>query len=350
MKQAMNWALLAVFTGMSWSAEVVFDDASGDRLMGLWSAPGKQVQVIGLGSGVYRVQVFTDLDHRVPPVAILDGSTAKDGSVTFAPAKEGTTPSDHTKQKPAWWPVPVGSTAWKATWKNETFTLNQADGTLVTLTPAPLASPTLGLVPPVDAVVLLNATSTAETVARDWVTVKGGKPCPWTLLPGGILQGVPKSGTIISRRTFASHRIHLEFRLPYEPARRGQERANSGLYLQGRYEIQILDSFGLQGADNECGGIYKIAVPQVNRCAPPGTWQTYDVEFTAAEFASNAQSTSARVSVRHNGGVIHVDQPISAPTGSATVPAGAGPGGVCLQDHDHPVQFRNVWVVPTATP
>ena len=162
MKQAVSCGFLGLIVGFSWGADVVFDDASGDPLMGLWAASGKQVQVIGLGSGQYRLQVFTDLEHRIPPLAVLDGSANPDGSVAFIPGKEGTIPTNNSSQKPAWWPVPAGSASWKAIWKDNVFTLTPADGPDLVLTPTPVVAPSLGLTPPADAVVLLSATSTAE--------------------------------------------------------------------------------------------------------------------------------------------------------------------------------------------
>jgi hypothetical protein len=149
-----------------------------------------------------------------------------------------------------------------------------------------------------------------------------------------------------SKAKFGSHRLHLEFRTPYKPAARGQERGNSGLYLQGRYETQILDSFGLAGEMNECGGIYSIAKPAVNACLPPLAWQTYDVDFTAAEFdAEGNKSANARMTVHLNGIKIHENVELTHATTAAPLAEGPEPGPVYLQDHGNPVRFRNIWVV-----
>ncbi|MEC8474056.1 MAG: DUF1080 domain-containing protein, partial [Planctomycetota bacterium] len=109
-----------------------------------------------------------------------------------------------------------------------------------------------------------------------------------------------------SKEKMGDHHMHVEFRTPFMPEARGQARGNSGVYVQSRYEVQVLDSFGLEGKDNECGGIYSISEPDVNMCFPPLTWQTYDIDFTAARYDSNGEKTAnARVTVRHNGVLIH---------------------------------------------
>ncbi|MBN2451656.1 MAG: DUF1080 domain-containing protein [Lentisphaeria bacterium] len=157
----------------------------------------------------------------------------------------------------------------------------------------------------------------------------------------------PKGGSLVSREIFQDHRLHLEFRTPFMPAARGQGRGNSGVYLQGRYEVQILDSFGLEGLDNECGGIYRVARPRVNMCAPPTQWQTYDIDFRAPRFDADGRKTEpARITCRHNGVVIHQDLAIPGPTGGGSGDNLDQPGPLLLQDHGNPVQFRNIWVLP----
>lgn len=151
-----------------------------------------------------------------------------------------------------------------------------------------------------------------------------------------------------SKQKFGSHTLHLEFRTPYSPEDRGQGRGNSGVYLQGRYEVQVLDSFGLKGEQNECGGIYSVGKPKVNMCYPPLAWQTYDIDFTAGEYdAAGKVVKNPRVTVKHNGVVIHdnIELPGERNTTAAPNKAGPEPGPLYLQDHGNPVRYRNIWVV-----
>ena len=150
-----------------------------------------------------------------------------------------------------------------------------------------------------------------------------------------------------TKQKFTDFTLHIEFQLPFKPFAHSQERGNSGVYLQHRYETQVLDSFGLKGMDNECGGIYTKTAPTVNMCYPPLTWQTYDIDFTAARFESGKKKSNAIVSVNHNGVVIHDKVEIDGSTGGGRkeIPADEIQSGpLYLQDHGNPVTFRNVWI------
>jgi hypothetical protein len=165
-------------------------------------------------------------------------------------------------------------------------------------------------------------------------------------LNDGIMEVLPGSGSLVSKQKFTDFFLHIEFRTPFMPDQTGQKRGNSGVYLQGRYEVQVLDSYGLEGADNECGGIYKVARPRVNMCAPPLQWQTYDITFTAARFDTGGiKVTPARITVIHNGIPIHENLILPGPTGGALDQNENKAGGIMLQDHGNLVQFRNIWVV-----
>jgi hypothetical protein len=162
---------------------------------------------------------------------------------------------------------------------------------------------------------------------------------------GRIVQKKLLLADCMSKQKFADHSGHLEFRTPFKPKARGQKRGNSGMYVQARYEVQVLDSFGLEGLDNECGGIYKLSRPAVNMCFPPLTWQTYDWDFTAARYDDTGKKTkNARLTLRHNGVTIIDD--LELPRGTpGKLAEGPEPQGLYLQGHGNPVVYRNIWIV-----
>ena len=194
-------------------------------------------------------------------------------------------------------------------------------------------SPTLGARPPAGGTILFDGSP--ESLEKHWK--RGARRTDDGLLKEGCT----------SVETFRDFTLHLEFRLPYMPKARGQGRGNSGVYFQGRYETQVLDSFGLEGTDHECGGFYLIKAPAVNACLPPLVWQTYDVDFTAARWDEQRHKTAnARLTVRLNGILIHQDVEMPNATTAAPLPEGPEPGPIYLQDHGNPVRYRNIWVLP----
>jgi hypothetical protein len=288
------------------------DCAVQGEYVGKLKSEGKEqeygAQVIALGAGKFRMELFKGGlpgagwkrgDDQVG----TDGAT-KDGTTTFTDTKISTKIAGDT--------VSVSDSGGAA---------------LGTLKKTVRKSPTLGMKPPQGAIVLFDGTSADK--------FEGGRMTDDKLLMVGCK----------TKQEFKDYTLHLEFRTPFMPKSRGQGRGNSGMYLNQRYEVQILDSFGLKGASNECGGLYSVAEPIVNMCLPPLSWQTYDVEFTAAVYDNTGKKTkAARATVKHNGVVIADNLELKhTPGGAPKEEPGTGP--IFLQDHGNPVHFRNIWIV-----
>ena len=155
----------------------------------------------------------------------------------------------------------------------------------------------------------------------------------------------PGSGDIQTEQKFGSFKMHAEFNVPYMPDAKGQGRGNSGIYLDGIYELQVLDSYGLKLQSNDCGAIYQQVIPRVNACKPPLQWQTYDITFHKAKTEGDKVVKKARLTVVHNGITTIDDAEISPTPGGLGHKAGED-GPILLQDHGNEVQFRNFWIVP----
>ncbi|MEW6208515.1 MAG: DUF1080 domain-containing protein [Acidobacteriota bacterium] len=178
----------------------------------------------------------------------------------------------------------------------------------------------------------------------NWLSTKGG-PARWKVA-SGYMEVAPGSGNIYTSEVFRDFQLHLEFWLPLMEKSRGQARANSGVYLQGRYEAQVLDSYGLQSQDNDCGAFYKIAAPLRNACKKPERWQSYDFAFCAARVDSTGKVTeNARVTLFHNGVMIHNNLELPRATPGGLDEDVTKPGPLLLQDHGNLVRFRNIWIV-----
>lgn len=212
--------------------------------------------------------------------------------------------------------------------ENGSLLVSPAEGPAFTLARVERESPTLGRRAPPGAIVVFDGTGTENVDGR--------------MDERGYLQA-----GATSHAKFHDATVHLEFRTPFEPEGEAQFRGNSGVYLQNRYEVQILDSFGLAPADDLCGGIYEVSAPSLNMALPPLRWQTYDIDFTAARFDDDGRKRSpARITVRLNGIVIQDDVEIPDRTGLGDEES-SEPGPLYLQDHWNPVVFRNVWILPT---
>ena len=167
----------------------------------------------------------------------------------------------------------------------------------------------------------------------------------------GVAVPLAKAGSMDSKKVYGAQRIHVEFRTPpmtdAEP--RAEASGNSGVYLQGRYELQICNSHGLDAADNLCGGLYRLRAPDVNAAKKPQEWQAYDIVFVPALYEGNQKVGNARFSAKLNGQWIHRNIEIGGTTGSGD-PETALPGPLRLQEHQHPVEFRNIWVCDLDAP
>lgn len=317
----------------------VYADESIPAFMGDWQggwvdAPAKDdnaknnphlvARVIGLGSDRYEIQIMEEFDKRAD-YKIKTESFWKNGKLTF------------------------DQNGFKGEMTASTFKGTKSSGDLVTpfeLKRIHRTSPTAGLEPPPNAIVLFDGKNMDA-----WQHDKGEK-VTWTIKEG-VVEILPKKeeeiGSITTRRIFGDVKVHLEFKLPYEPEGRGQNRANSGFFVPGGYEVQILDSYGLGGMWNECGALYKQSPPQVNMCWAPGTWQTYDIEFRRLRMdAEGNKVDDAVITVWHNGKLIHNQLTLQGTTShiqkGRLIPETGKQESLQLQDHNHRIQFRNIWV------
>ena len=292
------------------------------------------VQVIALGGGAFQA-VF--LPGGLPGAgwdgksrALCDGSLEGDKAV-FVPAKGDRGYMDGNPKRfiaVRKFP-PAGQKDYTASIEGGKLVGKTDTGAAIAAKKVLRKSTTLGAKPPEGATVLLAFTPGKAPSLEAWTNPK--------LLadPNGFMQVVRRGGSTNSKKRFAGPwRMHVEFRTPFQPPARGQGRGNSGVFPPGGREIQVLDSFGLEGLGNECGGIYGDRSPRVNMCLPPLSWQTYDVEYHPAEPGKKG-SEQAWYKVVHNGVTIHEKVPLG---GSRT-------GGLNLQDHGNPVAYRNIWFV-----
>lgn len=302
---------------------------------------GKKVgaQVIGLGKGAFQMVLLpgglpgAGWDGKGESKFLLDGELQDDGSAKFEIAKgKKTYLAQSPKEFSATSVPPTDQPEGRAEINGDELRCYPADHEEFTLKKTTRKSDTMGKKPPEGAIVLFDGTSTEH-----W---QGGRLDEKT----GFLNTDGKD--ILTKQKFNDYTMHLEFLLPYRPNARGQGRGNSGFYQVDHYEVQILDSFGLDGKNNECGGVYQLADPKVNMCLPPLVWQTYDVEFTNAKTDADGKLTQpAKLTVKHNGVVIHENLELKEKTGGARPEPMGTPGPLKLQGHGNPLQFRNIWIV-----
>lgn len=306
------------------------------KFQGEYKGDGHGAQVIALGGGKFQAVLYPGglpgAGWEGKRRSLLHGEL-KDEKVKFSPAagarrylaKQAELFSA-AKSFP-----PEGHQEFSGTINGDKFVIRGEGKKRLRLTKTVRVSPTMGAKPAEGAKALFDGT---------------GKEA----FSGGRLDEATKllntdGRDIRTADKFNNYRMHIEFMLPFRPDARGQGRGNSGFYQVDHYEVQILDSFGLEGWNNECGGVYTKANPLVNMCLPPLTWQTYDVEFTNAVSKDGKKIKNARMTLRHNGVVIHDDLEINGKTGGSRRDPEGTPGPIKLQGHGNPLQFRNIWIV-----
>jgi hypothetical protein len=196
--------------------------------------------------------------------------------------------------------------------------------------------------PPSDAIVLFDGTDLSNWVGKD-----GGDP-EW-IVEDGAMTVVKGTGEIQTKQEFGSIQLHIEWRAPTEIEGEGQGRGNSGIFLQDRYEVQVLDSYNNRTYSNgQAGSVYKQHIPLANACRPPGEWQTYDIIYTAPIFDGEGKlARHAYVTVIHNGVLVQNHVALRGPTqyiGQPKYEAHEDKLPLQLQDHSNPVSYRNIWV------
>ncbi len=307
------------------------DEGQDEPFLGDWQGKALVAQVIPRGGGQYQINLLERFDDVAKPFMSI-AARVEDGALQFE--KEG--------------------------WKGETV-----DGQLRVFQPGnelsrhdlvrvQRQSPTLGAQAPEGAVTLFDGRSFDRWEAQ----VRRGPATDivWEL-HGGCMRVAPtdketRAGhSLVTKDRFRDFLLHLEFRLPLMADKTGQARANGGVTFEDPnwYELQILDSYGLEGRDNECGGLYKIAAPKVNMCRPPLVWQTYDIEFHAPRYnAAGDLHRAGKISVEHNGRQIHKDVELpdspSSQQRRKSNPDTISTGRIILHYHKDPIEYRNIWL------
>lgn len=207
-----------------------------------------------------------------------------------------------------------------------------------------IITPVIGNKPPSDAVVLFDGKDLSQ-----WQTEKDGSPAKWSLEKEGVMTVKKGAGNVKTRQGFGSCQLHIEWRTPSTIEGEGQGRGNSGIFLMGLYELQVLDSYNNTTYSNgQAGSIYKQHIPLANASLKAGEWQEYDVIFTAPKFKTDGSLLSpARITVLHNGVLVQNNVEIKGGTvyeGQPSYKAHSDKEPLVLQDHGNPTSFRNIWV------
>jgi hypothetical protein len=290
------------------------------KFQGEYAGPRLGAQVRAVGHGAFRTMFYPG----GLPGDGWDGKTI----IQIAPSTDDSTPADARLDGEK----VLIEQVYHAVCDGRTITGQTDTGEKFELKRVARQSPTLGAPAPAGALVLFDGSNTdewqpgARMTSRHWITSEG-------------------SGATTNRK-FQDFTLHVEFMISYMPETQTiWVRPNSGVYLQQRYEIQVLDSFGIVERKHDCGVLYAQVTPAINMCYPPLTWQTYDIDFTAARYDPAGQKTRlGRCTVKFNGVTILDDVEIKGSTPGG-IPESPDPAGIYLQAHGHPVFFKNVWII-----
>jgi hypothetical protein len=314
--------LVGILAGLSNAA----DDLT---FLGDWQGQELVAQVIPRGNHQFQVNLLREFDKNAEPLIVVKADS-RNGTLRFE------------------------QSGWRGTIRDGHFQVTDLNEKTHQLRRVKRLSPTLNARAPKGAVILFDGSGFDHWEPQ----VRHGTPSniDWEM-DNGCMRVVPtdkesRSGhSLITKKSFEDFVLHLEFRLPLMADKTGQARANGGVTIEDAnwYELQILDSYGLEGKDNECGGLYKIAAPRVNMCRPPLQWQTYDIEFHAPRYNDSGDLIRpGAISVKHNGKQIHdaVRLPDSdnAKRRRRDDPDSMRTGRIILHYHKDPIEYRNIWL------
>jgi hypothetical protein len=319
--------LLAALSAVAEDDDMIMGNYQGGFTSADWSSRYIRAQVVARSKVAHRMILFVGKDEASAARVEIRGRVEK-GAAIF---KDALTVDNMG-----------GNFEFDGRIENETLTgtLKKEGGAgqpaAFTLKRVFIKPPSLGAAPPQGATLLFDGNNTDQW--ERW-------PKGWCLGGDGSMEVCGSNFKTIAE--LGSGTYHLEFQTPFMPDAEGQGRGNSGVYILGRYEVQVLDSFGLEPKDNLCGGLYHLAVPIADAVLPPKQWQTYEITFTVPQFdGAGNKVKNARITVVHNGITVHNDVELASCTPGPISEQEAATGPLLLQDHGNPVRYRNIWFKP----